>query len=901
MSLLSVVRTASIALAIGFAAGAGAASNTFTIPSDTKFIPSGTIKTADGVTVSPSSLPKDYDKAITVISAQPATNPDVSRATCGGLENGRPQPACTAQQATFESAAVGKCPSGTFFDIGKWSCYTCPSGYKRTLAGVDTDRACSKPDASVRGAMSTATFVAPLCAKGSFYDPIRGGECWSCPAGYKRSAAHIDAANACFIPGGEETKKATNHGRGTGLLKTDCARGQFWDPNGNCYSCPSGFNRSAAPVTASNACSRRVAEQHAKASPVKAAACGPGEIRDLKVKGEQSTTFGGGCWRCPEAYDRTVNPIDGTLACEKGGGVVFAKATLKAALTCPAGQIFDFIGLTQADINARKLEGVKPVESGTCWSCPTGTKRSLSSVKGNAACEANTIGWYSAPFREPGLFGLAGADEVLVEIVKGNPKLVQEAIKTAAESAAKGNKKYTVAQLKSAEEKLFATAPQKSTAAAGLILARMIAAAAKPERASAADKKLLQAFADHVKAKRTHIAKDALAAYDAWYATDRYWREHGGQRPGMAALFDYGTVPPDFSTLAMANALAVTVSSTAVGIAAGEIPVIGDVLGIAIGSAANGFSDFTDVDTVGRMVAKTAIETAVAKALEAATERLAKPLVTRAATRLATLVRIGAETGGRTVSMATSIGPQIIIAAELMVLQMAIEQMDQIANARPKLVTALAGAKQPADIARMAQSEEGMGEILGYWTFLATADTPPSSKFFSSYTPVVNAVIAGKALPETSSTQVSSAPPVASSTAAIAKPAKALAAQAAAAAKLASPQFDLVSGTKTCVQVAGNGTLSLVGCSRPSPTRWISEDGKLKTGASHENCLTAAKSGVMVSKCRTAAAPEQSWQYAAGQVKLDGKTSCLQANGQAIVIANCNPALATQKWEVSVK
>jgi hypothetical protein len=901
-----------------------AASNTFEIPSDMRFVPSGTITLSDGTRVNPSTLPHDYDKAITVISAQPAVRPDVSRPTCGGIENGRPQEKCTAQPAVFESAAVGKCPSGSFFDVGKWACYTCPSGYDRTLAGVDTDRACSKPDANVRGVLSSASFVAPLCPSGTFYDPIRGGECWSCPSGYKRSASHIDAANACFVPGGEEIKKAVSHGRGKGLFKTDCAKGQFWDPNGSCYSCPSGFNRSAAPVTANNACSRHVAEQHAKATVAEAAACGPGEIRDLKVKGTQSSTYGGGCWRCPTAYDRTVFPIDGSKACEKGGGVVFAKATLKTALTCPAGQIFDFIGLTQADISARRLSNVKPVASGTCWSCPTGTKRSLSSVKGNSACEASTLGWYSAPFVEPGLFGLAGADEVLLELVKRDPKLVQAAINEAAKSAAKGNKKRTVAQLKAAEEKLFATEPQKSIAAAGLVLARIFSAVAEPTKSSAAEKKLVQSFSDHVRAKHMHIANDALAAYDAWFAADKYWREHGGQRPGMAMLFDYGTVPPDFSTLAMANALAVTVSSTAVGIAAGELPVIGDVLSIAIGSASNGFADFANVDTVGRMVAKTAIETAIGKALEAATERLAKPIVTRAATRLATLVRIGAETGGRTISMATSVGPQIIIAAELMLLQMAIEQMDEIANARPKLLTAVAGAKQNPNLARMAQSEEGMGEILGLWAFAMTADTAPKSAFLAAYTPLAKEVVTSStaaATTATAATKITTAtkatkPPVnvvtekmnngvtANTPAALAlmQSGNSNANQPATPTSLKSsaPRFDLVSLGKTCAQAVANGGLSLMGCNRPSPTHWVSEGGKLKTGANNESCLTRVQSGVIVSKCAEAPVREQSWTYTNGLIAMGDKSSCLQANGAHIVVTRCNPAMVMQRWKAQV-
>jgi hypothetical protein len=112
-------------------------------------------------------------------------------------------------------------------------------------------------------------------------------------------------------------------------------------------------------------------------------------------------------------------------------------------LTCAAGQHFDITGLTAEDIRTRpELKGrqnVKTIETGTCWSCPAGYSRGVQGVKSDNACWAHVIGWYSAPFREPGLFGLAGAAEVLAEVTKGNPALVRMAITKAAESVARAN------------------------------------------------------------------------------------------------------------------------------------------------------------------------------------------------------------------------------------------------------------------------------------------------------------------------------------------------------------------------------------------------------------------------------------------------------------------------------
>src|SRR5262249_10525841 len=114
----------------------------------------------------------------------------------------------------------------------------------------------------------------------------------------------------------------------------------------------------------------------------------------------QDPRNGGECWRCPESWDRTVFPIQEGQACEKGGGFRFAKATYETALTCPANQIFDFI------------------DGGTCWSCPAGYKRTLDSVKSPTACMPGTIDWFTAPYPQPGLFGLPGGEAAALEALR---------------------------------------------------------------------------------------------------------------------------------------------------------------------------------------------------------------------------------------------------------------------------------------------------------------------------------------------------------------------------------------------------------------------------------------------------------------------------------------------------
>ena len=154
------------------------------------------------------------------------------------------------------------------------------------------------------------------CPKGSFFDPINGGSCWSCPLGTVRNVTAVDSASACMLPPGETAIKAKRHGRGKGLIGTDCSKGQFWDPNGYCWSCPGGYTRTAAPVTANNACAKWRGPSFTEAALKKRLACPDGSFFD--------PTRGGSCWSCPEGYMRTLAAITAPNACAAGNIVAGA-------------------------------------------------------------------------------------------------------------------------------------------------------------------------------------------------------------------------------------------------------------------------------------------------------------------------------------------------------------------------------------------------------------------------------------------------------------------------------------------------------------------------------------------------------------------------------------------------
>ncbi len=147
------------------------------------------------------------------------------------------------------------------------------------------------------------------CGDNTIFDLIDGGTCWTCPSGYNRTVFAVNSDKACERPSGELFAKAKKHGRGGGLLGTDCDGGQFLDPDGYCYSCPNGYNRTAYPVTSDKACSQRVRADYQRARKVgKAQNCGSGYFFDIGTNK---------CWSCPEGFKRTVFAVDSDKACEK--------------------------------------------------------------------------------------------------------------------------------------------------------------------------------------------------------------------------------------------------------------------------------------------------------------------------------------------------------------------------------------------------------------------------------------------------------------------------------------------------------------------------------------------------------------------------------------------------------
>lgn len=118
---------------------------------------------------------------------------------CGG----EGQPLCNKKPA-FKVSKAQKlgCPgkNSHFSPRNGGECWSCPSGYKRTAQFINGKKACAKK--FVTGPYSRAKYQRSVwgCPKGQFHTLKDGGSCWSCPKGYKRiSVAGVDSY-MCDIP-----------------------------------------------------------------------------------------------------------------------------------------------------------------------------------------------------------------------------------------------------------------------------------------------------------------------------------------------------------------------------------------------------------------------------------------------------------------------------------------------------------------------------------------------------------------------------------------------------------------------------------------------------------------------------------------------------------------------------
>ena len=150
--------------------------------------------------------------------------------------------------ATFEGAKsckdkypANKTYERAYLDIINQKCWSCPKGYSRTMApSPNMKNACKKPNPMVKAKFhSKATGALKNQCKGSPW--LRQKKCWTCPSGYRRSLKMSGEAPLCNPRVKHRRAKAIERGQ------PGCKDGH-WSPkfSGKCYTCPAGYKRNLA-------------------------------------------------------------------------------------------------------------------------------------------------------------------------------------------------------------------------------------------------------------------------------------------------------------------------------------------------------------------------------------------------------------------------------------------------------------------------------------------------------------------------------------------------------------------------------------------------------------------------------------------------------------------------------
>jgi hypothetical protein len=540
--------------------------------------------------------------------------------------------------------------------------------------------------------------VNTTCDKG-FYDPIWGGTCWNFPdddqnGTWVRGTNEVTADDAVWRAPKTETfanaKKVS-----TTAFAWDCKDGAFWD----------GWSGSGSG--------------------------------------------GAGCYTCPPDHPRrTGNPIYSSQACASVGNET-AKAVFLQYNGCPKPD------LGTMALTGKRIPG-KPfldIGGGGCYACPSAdeegnilvTERNGSPVRGDQGCTVK-FKWRSLDFPEPGMSGLIGIKEVILQyFVLDHPDIITSYLTKEAQDKG-GFKPGTAESQHYVEQQWQAIAdhPYQSAALSSLMFG-FLQTAAETDLASRtlSQRKLVASMEEYVKQRRTYIAEQALAMYDSWKQFDDKTRTQRLQSRLEVIGFDFGTVPLDFHSAALAGfglgaagagALATIGAANLHGMEVARVfssdpeaikltaEVVKAEKAYEAASAAKGAGrGFNTGSTIGGATRAQAIADAAK----------AEDVLNRARTalnaRIADLPEISQGIRALTLtSRITVLGAAAIIDIVGAILtSIAIDQYMKIQEARPNLVKSLDDAKKPVDLKALLAAPNGNDQLAYFWSKAMDVKTVP--------------------------------------------------------------------------------------------------------------------------------------------------------------------------------
>jgi len=378
------------------------------------------------------------------------------------------------------------------------------------------------------------------------------------------------------------------------------------------------------------------------------------------------------------------------------------------------------------------------VASGGCYACPVTdeegniliTQRNASPIYGeNQGCDV-LFKWKPGYFQEPGMAGLASmrdfmAENNLLDSGKVTAGLYFQAVSRGMKIDSPEAKDWVAKQWQQ-----IATAPYRSEAFRTLVYQNLLMAAAlAPEQRMPAQTRLIAAFEDYIKQRRTYLAQMGLAMYDAWKAYDDKAKQ-SVKRSALQVAFDYGTVPLDFHE---------TLSSVTVLGAGGA--------GLA-GALAAGFAYSQQVEAAAVIVkggadaAKTVTFAGKSKEpvnwIVELTQTMSRIPIKNETNFISLMPKGNMGLGdspsrlevlrplnlikGTAAANAVLAGAVVIQVAFAIIQSVAIDQFIAIQTARPKLEAALALAQQPVNLNQILSQPNGSDLALYYWAKAMEAD-----------------------------------------------------------------------------------------------------------------------------------------------------------------------------------
>ncbi len=511
------------------------------------------------------------------------------------------------------------------------------------------------PSCGLTSATKTGKAVA-TCPQGSFRD---GESCYSCPSGYPRTGFPVTGDKACSKEIRAEYKRATRIGG-----HKACPAGSFKDGRngGECWACPSGFGRTMASVTDWNACGKAFARER-KAEFIDRV-CPEGTIVDIN----------GSCYTCPEGFRRTAAAVTAHNACFRNEH--FVKAASHGALSCKAGEHFDFI------------------DGGTCWKCPLASVRSVFHVKSNKACEYTTMRWESAKRTPNGLFGLWGSYEVVAQVIKERTRIdaaIDKFISDGNLNKAKGD------VIRAGAWEVIQTEPETSLILKAAVYDHvfdLIKNGAKTK----AEWDLLDYIATYIQQTRLLAANEMNAMWQSWQGKIiALGKRHSGTN--LVSTQYNGIRPPNMEDLvaeimtAMAPGSAIVMAS--IGASAGQ-------------AASTGIANFT------ASIAKTLMPYRYAKEFAEGTKLLKAGLA-----------------GGKSALAAGGVGvgaiaaPLVMLTASTIVFTIAADIAADNAKQEAIVHDALITARKKVNLSRLVLTDNGRTEVATNWVLMTQESIKP--------------------------------------------------------------------------------------------------------------------------------------------------------------------------------